>query len=97
MITDKRIKISYKTYAYANEIIIAKDNKEYQLSLIDGSCEGVIKGLDYQYVTTDEKELLIMTFSEDVGLFTSRHYDLSPELIIAKGSNIIFSIFKENQ
>lgn len=88
------IKVLYKTYGYANEIVITKDKKDYELSLIDGGCDVVINGLDYQYVTTDEKELLIITFSKDVGLFTSRHYDLSPDLIIAKGSNIVFSIFK---
>lgn len=86
------IKVLYKTYAYANEIVITKDKQDYMISLIDGGCDRVINGLDYQYVTTNKKELLIITFSEDVGLFTSRHYDLSPELIIAKGSNIVFSI-----
>jgi hypothetical protein len=85
------IKLLYKTYAYANELVITIDKQDYQLSLIDGACIGNIKGMEYEYITTTEKEFLIITFSENVGLCATRCYTI-PELYILKGSTLVFSI-----
>ena len=91
---NKELLLLYRTYGMANEIMITIENNEYYLSLIDGGCDLVIKGLGYEYVlTNDNYELLILHFESDVGLCSTKYYS-SPELFIKKGSTLIFWIKK---
>lgn len=66
--TGGKTEIEYKTYAAANAFSIKLNNDWYGFSLIDGSCEGVIDGLDYEYRTDKSKEYLILQFSSEITL-----------------------------
>ncbi|TKG88763.1 hypothetical protein EYV94_26755 [Puteibacter caeruleilacunae] len=87
------MKVEYTTYNYANSIKIYTDKEPYHLSLIDGACLGVINGINYQYVQTEDKELLILHFSKDIGLSPGKCFT-SAECYILKGSILIFCISK---
>jgi len=50
-----------------------------------------IAWLQFEYISSIEKELLIIHFSETVGLYITENYT-SPELFIQKGSMLIFTI-----
>lgn len=93
---NKELLLLYRTYGMANEIMITIEDNDYYLSLIDGGCDLVIKGLVYEYiVSNDDSELLILHFESDVGLCSTKYYS-SPELFIKKGSTLIFRIKKIN-
>src|ERR1035437_777912 len=66
--------LEYRTYAMANALYINFGGTKYQLSLIDGACDVVINGLEYEYKTSQGKELLILNFTDKVGLFADRSY-----------------------
>lgn len=92
------VRIEYRTYSKANAFFITTRNKTFSISIIDGACMGVIAGLDYEYVPDGDKELLIIHFSDNVGLYEDKHY-YSPEsyfpvLFVLKGSTLIFNITK---
>jgi hypothetical protein len=87
--------LEYRTYAMANALYINLGGTKYQLSLIDGACDNVINGLEYEYKTTPGKELLILNFTDKVGLFVDRSYK-DPELFIQKGSTLVFTIDLKN-
>ena len=89
------IHLEYRTYAMANALYINLGGTKYQLSLIDGACDNVINGLEYEYKTAPGKELLILNFTDKVGLFIDRSYK-EPELFIQKGSILVFSMKKKN-
>jgi len=85
--------IKYSTYFRANALFVTIGNNIYTLSLFDGSCSGVIKGLDYEYIPNGEAELLIIHFSDKVGLCATNCYT-SPVFFVLKGSTLIFHIKK---
>ena len=91
--TNNDLQLLYRTYGYANAIVLSIGSKEYYLSLIDGGCDLVINGLEYEYITINDSELLILHFSCDVGLCTTKCYTV-PELFIKMGSTLIFNIRK---
>lgn len=89
----EELKVEYVTYNYANSLKVEIEGESYGISLIDGACLGIIKGLDYEYVKTDKKELLILHFKNDVGLYSTCAYT-NPEVFILKGSTLILQIQK---
>ena len=93
MAKTNNLQLLYRTYGYANALEMTIGGKTYYLSLIDGACLGVINGLDYEYVSNNKTELLIVHFSNDIGLCATKCYTV-PELFIKKGSTLIFTIKK---
>ena len=77
------INLEYETYASANSIRIELDDQEYSFSLIDGSCEARINGIDYQFTDNIEDEIMELRFSKDVNLYTDCSYQ-KPELVVKK-------------
>ena len=94
MTHNSKVNIEYVTYNDANSLKLKIKDQTFQISLIDGACLGIIRGLEYEYVSADEKELLILHFSEDVGLCSSDCYT-TPNFFILKGSTLIFKILKD--
>ncbi len=66
--TRGKTKLTYSTYAWANEITITLDNVEYSKSNLDGGCFRVIEGLDYYYIAEKEYEYLILKINEPIDL-----------------------------
>jgi hypothetical protein len=90
----KDVKLIYSTYYCANGISIVIDNKEFYFSLIDGACEAVIKGVDYTYIPKKGKELLLLNFTEDVGLDVQGNPETIWDIFIEKGSVLCFTIYR---
>jgi hypothetical protein len=93
LVKNKDIRIEYTTYHWSNAITIILGSKKYKLSSIDGTCEGIINGLDYQYIPIGDKELLIINFSDKVGLRSTKGYTL-PDLFIKEGSTLLLYVKK---
>jgi hypothetical protein len=58
----------YKTYAAANALKIQFKGEWYELSLIDGACDMVINGLEYEYKTESSAEYLILRVVRPINL-----------------------------
>jgi hypothetical protein len=86
------LKLIYTTYAYANSLFISIKGTPFKITLIDGACLGIINGLDYSYLADNDKEILFIFFSKDVGLWPDRKGKKDRELFILKGSMLCFSI-----
>lgn len=97
IVENSNIKIRYTTYNYANVFKIIIPDGEYQLNLIDGSCEGIIKWLKFEYFETDKMELLILYFVKDVGLFPSKFRRGDPVVFVSAGSYLAFHIYKKDE
>lgn len=91
ILNKQNFQFEYHTYAFANALFITLWGNRYELDLIDGGCDIAINGLEYEYITTSEKELLILHFSDKVPLFINRSCYKVPYLFIKRGSTLIFS------
>jgi len=87
------ISIKYSTYASANAIALKIDNVLYELSLIDGACDLVIKQIEFVYKQNVKQEVLYLFFTGKVGLSYPRTCD-NPTISIQPGSILIFAIEK---
>lgn len=94
IIKNNNIQIKYSTYNWANALFITIGDKIYSYTLFDGDCSRVINGLDYKYIQAGDTELLVIHFSDKVGLCSTKGYT-SPVFYIQKGSTIIFYIKKK--
>ena len=65
---DGKVHLEYKTYASANALQVQLDGKTYELGGIDGACDAVINGLEYEYLENKQSEYLLLHFTKDVGL-----------------------------
>lgn len=90
-VKNSEIEFEYCTYGGSNALFITKGFHKYTLSLIDGACIYIIKGLNYKYVIDGETELLIIHFSDKIGLCSTGCYT-SPDFYVLKGSTLIFTI-----
>jgi len=86
------MELDYRTYYNAHRLKITIGNKTYDFNLIDGSCEAVMKGLDYTYLAEEDKELLFIYFSQDVALMSEKKGPTAWELFVEKGSVLCFNI-----
>jgi hypothetical protein len=93
IVKNNDIQLEYYTYGGSNALIITKGSNKYTLSLISGACILVINGLDYKYILNGGTELLIIHFSDRIGLYATEGYT-SPEFYVLKGSTLIFHIKK---
>ena len=90
---DKKVRVDYRTYAFANEFQVRLDGKTYRLGGIDGGCDLVINGLNYEYKGNQKSEYLLLHFTKDVGLRLEEKGQ-GPAIIIKKGSKLIWGIIK---
>jgi hypothetical protein len=90
---NNKIKLRYSTYNLANALTVFISDTEYTTTLIDGACELVLSGLEYKYFDEGETELLLLLFSNDVGLSLGS-CNVDPQLFIEKGSTLVLSITK---
>lgn len=88
---DGKVQLEYKTYAFANALQIQMDGKTYELGGIDGSCDAVINGLEYEYVNNKQSEYLLLHFTKDVGLSVPKS-GRSIASFIKKGFMLMFRI-----
>ena len=91
---DKKVQILYQTYALANSLQIKLEGKAFQITGIDGGCDRVINGLEYEYVKDLQSEYLLLHFAKDVGLRVARSGP-APTLFIKKGSMLMFNISRK--
>jgi len=98
--TSGKSKISYETYCQANFLDLIVNGKRYLVGLIDGACNDVIDGLDYEYVAEKSTEYLILKFLKPVKL-RNWNYELGmvdnppkEEIIIQPSSVLVFAIYR---
>jgi len=95
--TSGKSKIYYITYAQANLLKLIIDKKLYIVGMIDGACDQVIEGLDYEYVAEKSTEYLILKYLKPVKLI-NWNYKLGKaelpkeEIIIQPSSVLVFAI-----
>lgn len=89
--TDKKVQMIYQTYARANSFQIQLDGNTFILNGIDGSCDAVINGLEYEYLNNKQYEYLLLHFTNDVGLRVPKSGNASA-FFIKKGSMLMFII-----
>jgi hypothetical protein len=92
------IKFRYTTYCMANcfEIILNGDTCSYDV--IDGGCDLVIDGIKWQYDTSDDHELLSLTFTKDVGLWQRKNWKNGKNFssyVVKAGSKLLFNISRK--
>jgi hypothetical protein len=90
---NERAIVKYSTYAFANAIEINIDQKAYELSLIDGGCDLIIKELEFVYKETVNQETLYLFFTGNVGLYQTPNCGI-PQIFIQAGSMLVFTIDK---
>ena len=82
--------LKYTTYADANALDLTIGKDSYRFSVIDGSCEGEIAFLRYDFIRNEENEYLVLTVEKPIRLDgaegNSRHVVLDP------GSVLIFTL-----
>lgn len=88
---DGKVQLEYKTYAFANALELQLNRKTYELGGIDGSCDAVINGLEYEYLNNKQSEYLLLHFTKDVGLSVPKS-GRAIATFIKKGSMLMFSI-----
>ena len=89
----KQVQVNYQIYAFANEFLVRLDGKTYKLGGIDGGCDLVINGLNYEYTSNDKSEYLLLHFTKDVGLRVDGKGQ-GPAIIIKRGSMLMFGIHR---
>lgn len=86
---DGKVKLEYTTYAFANALQIQLNGKIYQLGGIDGACDLVINGLNYEYTGNMTSEFLLLRFSKNIGLRELKS-GRAISLFVKKGSMLMF-------
>lgn len=109
--TSGNTEIQYRTYGSANAVRINIFDDWYELSYIDGSCYGVIDGLEYQYVIEKSAEYLVIVVTKEL-ILNNWQYILQTEhtndpnniqelktkkkeIMVMPNSTIVFAIRKE--
>jgi hypothetical protein len=89
------INLRYTTYCLANcfEIIVNGDTCDF--NVIDGGCDLVIDGLEWQYRADDDRELLFLNVTKDFGLWKRRSRISS--YVIKAGSTLCFNISRKTK
>jgi hypothetical protein len=92
------IKLRYTTYFWANsfEIILNGDTCSYDV--IDGGCGFVVEGIKWQYDTSDDHELLVLTFTKDMGLWQRKNWKNGKNFssyVVKAGSELRFNISRK--
>jgi len=103
--------IEYRTYGSANAIRVFISDNWYELSYIDGSCYGVIDGIEYQYEAEKATEYLVLNVTKELTLNNWQHIiqteyitdpdniqELKPkrkEIKMLPNSTIVFAIKRE--
>ena len=85
------VSIQYSTYAYADVLYLTINKADYHINNYDGACDSHIKNLRHQYKKTKTGEILTLTCTKDIPLFSDNS---NRRVILKKGSVLIFNVKK---
>jgi hypothetical protein len=84
--------IKYETYAFANSFGIEFIGEFYNLSLIDGACDLVIRGLEYYYESEKSTEYLIIRITKEIELKNSYKNKTRKVIKLLPNSTLVIAI-----
>tara|TARA_R110002012_G_C11617602_1_gene608650 strand:+ start:1049 stop:1669 length:621 start_codon:yes stop_codon:yes gene_type:complete len=90
--TSGKTEIKYQTYGSANSFGIEFKGEFYELSLIDGACDLIIKGLEYSYESEKSAEYLIIRVTKEIELKNSYKSKVRKSIKVLPNSTLIFAI-----
>lgn len=85
------VSIQYSTYAYADVLYLTINKADYHINDYDGACDSHIKNLRHQYKKTKTREILTLTCTKDIPLFSDNS---NRRVILKKGSVLTFNVKK---
>ncbi|WP_249117368.1 hypothetical protein [Prevotella melaninogenica] len=77
--------------AYADVLYLTINKADYHINDYDGACDSHIKNLRHQYKKTKTGEILTLTCTKDIPLFSDNS---NRRVILKKGSVLIFNVKK---
>jgi hypothetical protein len=104
--TSKRTKVSYSTYAGANQMTIQLPSGNFTAGSHDGASDMVINGIKYQYKAEQKSEYLSVIFNKDVtfdnfqwlrnkGYKPTQAKKMTKEIVVKTNSAIVFAIQRQ--
>lgn len=90
--TSGKTEIKYETYAYANSIGIEYNGEYYDLSLIDGTCDLVINGLEYSYESEKSAEYLIIRITKEIELINRYDSKIRKAIKLLPNSTLVIAM-----
>ena len=85
------VSVQYSTYAYADVLSLTINKEDYHINEYDGACDSHIKNLRHQYKKTKTGEILTLTCTKDIPLFSDNS---NRRVILKKGSVLTFNVKK---
>ena len=85
------VSVQYSTYAYADVLSLTINKEDYHINEYDGACDSHIKNLRHQYKKTKTGEILTLTCTKDIPLFSDYS---NRRVILKKGSVLTFNVKK---
>lgn len=85
------VSVQYSTYAYADVLCLTINKEDYHINEYDGACDSHIKNLRHQYKKTKTGEILTLTCTKDIPLFSDYS---NRRVILKKGSVLTFNVKK---
>ena len=85
------VSVQYSTYAYADVLYLTINKKDYHINDYDGACDSHIKNLRHQYKKTKTGEILTLTCTKDIPLFSDYS---NRRVTLKKGSVLTFNVKK---
>ena len=85
------VSVQYSTYAYADVLYLTINKADYHINDYDGACDSHIKNLRHQYKKTKTGEILTLTCTKDIPLFSDNS---NRRVILKKGSVLTFNVKK---
>jgi hypothetical protein len=86
------VRIRYSTYFEANRFEITINGSMSRFNCIDGGCDLAINGLEWTYIADKTKEMLFLSFSDDVRMYKVR--PVRNDMTVKKGSVLCFTIYR---
>ena len=85
------VSVQYSTYAYADVLYLTINKADYHINDYDGACDSHIKNLRHQYKKTKTGEILTLTCTKDIPLFSDYS---NRRVTLKKGSVLTFNVKK---
>ena len=85
------VSVQYSTYAYADVLYLTINKEDYHINDYDGACDSHIKNLRHQYKKTKTGEILTLTCTKDIPMFSDNS---NRTVTLKKGSVLTFNVKK---
>lgn len=85
------VSVQYSTYAYADVLYLTINKEDYHINDYDGACDSHIKNLRHLYKKTKTGEILTLTCTKDIPLFSDNS---NRRVILKKGLVLTFNVKK---